>query len=78
MLLRWSSNDTLLSENITFGLNDFEGGFTLAGSLVQMGLNHPNDYCSRNQLGWCSDDPHFLSRLDHSRARVADRRDSVR
>jgi hypothetical protein len=34
-------NDTLLSENITFGLNDFEGGFTLDGSLAQMGLNNP-------------------------------------
>jgi hypothetical protein len=34
-------NDALASENIIFGLNDFEGGFTLDGTLVQMGLNNP-------------------------------------
>ena len=34
-------DDALLSENITFSLNDFEGGFILDGSLVQQGLNNP-------------------------------------
>jgi hypothetical protein len=30
-------NDALASENIIIGLNDFEGGFTLDGTLAQMG-----------------------------------------
>jgi hypothetical protein len=34
-------NDALASENIIIGLNDFEGGFTLDGTLAQMGLNNP-------------------------------------
>jgi len=34
-------NDALLSENIAFGLNDFEGGFILDGTQVQIGLNNP-------------------------------------
>jgi len=34
-------NDALLSENIIFGLNDFEGGFFLDGTQVQIGLNNP-------------------------------------
>lgn len=34
-------NDALLGETITFSLNDFEGGFTLDGTLVQRGLNNP-------------------------------------
>ncbi len=33
-------NDALLSENIAFSLNDFEGGFILDGTLVQQGLNN--------------------------------------
>ncbi|MEO7143392.1 MAG: PEP-CTERM sorting domain-containing protein [Bryobacteraceae bacterium] len=33
--------DALVNDNITFGLNDFEGGFTLDGALAQMGLNNP-------------------------------------
>ena len=34
-------NDALLSENIIFSLNDFEGGFILDGTQVQIGLNNP-------------------------------------
>jgi hypothetical protein len=34
-------NDALPGENITFSLNDFEGGFVLDGTLVQQGLNNP-------------------------------------
>lgn len=34
-------NDDLRSDNINFGLNDFEGGFTLDGALVQEGLHNP-------------------------------------
>jgi len=34
-------NDALLGESIAFSLNDFEGGFTLDGTQVQIGLNHP-------------------------------------
>jgi hypothetical protein len=34
-------NDALLSESITFSVNDFEGGFFLDGVLVQQGLNNP-------------------------------------
>ena len=34
-------NDALSSENITFSLNDFEGGFVLDGTQVQIGLNNP-------------------------------------
>lgn len=34
-------NDALNSENITFSMNDFEGGFFLDGSLRQQGLNNP-------------------------------------
>jgi hypothetical protein len=33
-------NDALSSENITFSLNDFEGGFRLDGTQVQQGLNN--------------------------------------
>ena len=33
-------NDALLSENVAFSLNDFEGGFVLDGTLVQQGLNN--------------------------------------
>ena len=34
-------NDALVGENITFSLNDFEGGFILDGTQVQIGLNSP-------------------------------------
>jgi hypothetical protein len=34
-------NDALVGENIVFSLNDFEGGFTLDGTQVQIGLNNP-------------------------------------
>jgi len=34
-------NDAVLGETIIFSLNDFEGGFTLDGTLVQQGLNNP-------------------------------------
>jgi PEP-CTERM motif-containing protein len=33
--------DTLANDTITFGLNDFEGGFVLDGNTVQSGLNNP-------------------------------------
>jgi len=33
-------NDALVGENITFSLNDFEGGFILDGTQVQIGLNN--------------------------------------
>ena len=33
--------DTLANDTITFGLNDFEGGFVLDGTTVQSGLNNP-------------------------------------
>lgn len=34
-------DDTSPNDTITFSLNDFEGGFTLDGSQVQIGLNNP-------------------------------------
>jgi hypothetical protein len=34
-------DDSSSSDSITFSLNDFEGGFTLDGSQVQIGLNNP-------------------------------------
>src|SRR5438552_2106243 len=36
-----SINDALLCENMTFSLNDFDGGFVLDGILRQSGLNNP-------------------------------------
>src|SRR5437879_1242455 len=36
-----SINDALPSESIAFSLNDFEGGFFLDGTEVQLGLNNP-------------------------------------
>jgi hypothetical protein len=33
-------NDALPSDSIAFSLNDFEGGFTLDGTVVQRGLNN--------------------------------------
>jgi PEP-CTERM motif len=34
-------NDTSAANTITFSMNDFEGGFTLDGTVVQQGLNNP-------------------------------------
>ena len=34
-------NDALAGENISFALNDFEGGFVLDGTTVQSGTNNP-------------------------------------